>query len=190
MPRLRTKKGSKIVSTEQPSIGGTIIPYMQARADTGGAGVISRGYNDDLVLWSQDQAFALRNAARVVPNVAIDWENVAEEIEALGQSEVGNLESRIGTIIEHLIKLEASPAADPRNKWKATIRNARTEIKRVLKRSPHLKNKVPEIVADEAPEARTNAAGSLEDYGEQPRVDIKGLNFTPEQILGDWFPDS
>ena len=190
MPRLRTKKGGKMASTEPPSIGKMIIPYMEARADTGGVEVINRGYNDDLVLWAKDQAFALRNAARVVANVAIDWENVAEEIEALGQSEVGNLESRIGTIIEHLIKLEASPAVDPRNKWRATIRNARTEIKRVLKRSPHLKNKIPDIINDEAPEARTNAAGSLKDFGEQPRVDIKGLNFTPEQILEDWFPDS
>ena len=88
MRRLGTKKGGKAAGPEQPSIGKTIIPYMEARADTGGVGVISRGYNDDLVLWAEDQAFALRNAARVVPNLAIDWENIAEEIEALGRSEL------------------------------------------------------------------------------------------------------
>jgi hypothetical protein len=37
------------------------------------------------VIWSEEQARALRTAARSGTNLPVDWENVAEEIEALGK---------------------------------------------------------------------------------------------------------
>jgi uncharacterized protein DUF29 len=38
-------------------------------------------YDQDLVLWAEEQGRALRAAARAGWNAPIDWENVAEEIE-------------------------------------------------------------------------------------------------------------
>ena len=63
-----------------------------------------RGYDSDLVLWAEDQVRALRDASRARVNLPIDWENVAEEIEALGKSQARELASRIRTILVHLIK--------------------------------------------------------------------------------------
>ncbi|MBV8119837.1 MAG: DUF29 family protein [Alphaproteobacteria bacterium] len=53
-------------------------------------------------------------------------ENLAEESKA--GSDRQELRSQIRRIFRQLIKLEASPAVDPRTGWRATIRDARAEI--------------------------------------------------------------
>ena len=52
-------------------------------------------YDQDLVLWTEEQARELRVAANAGWNAPIDWENVAEEIESLGKSERRTLASHI-----------------------------------------------------------------------------------------------
>jgi hypothetical protein len=148
-------------------------------------------YDTDVLLWSEHQAGLLRRraAGELVNEAELDWPNIAEEIESLGTSERSRLRSHIGTVIEHLIKLQASPAIDPRNGWRASIRNARREIKRALKDSPSLRPAVAQLIADETPDAGEDAAAAMADYGEKPRVEVGSLNFTQDQVLGDWFPD-
>ena len=63
-------------------------------------------YDQDLVLWSEEQGRALRAAAGAGWNAPIDWENVAEEIESLGRSERHALASHIALVIEHLLNLQ------------------------------------------------------------------------------------
>lgn len=147
-------------------------------------------YDTDTALWSEQQAQLLRRraAGELINEAELDWPNIAEEIESLGTSERSRLRSHIGTVIEHLIKLQASPAVDPRNGWKASIRNARREIKRSLKDSPSLRPLVPQLIADETPAAQEDAGSAMADYGEQPRVDIDGLTFTEDQVIGEWWP--
>ena len=149
----------------------------------------ARSYDSDLVLWAQDQARALRQAAQSRVNLPIDWENLAEEIESLGKSQERELASRIRTILLHLMKLQASPAIDPRPAWRATIRRERAEIETLLRDSPSLKPTVPAIVAAESATAARIAAADLSDFGEQPKIDLSGALYSPEQITGDWFPD-
>src|SRR5262249_9612563 len=67
-------------------------------------------YDEDFLVWSRQQAKALRSAARGSSNQTLDWQNLAEEIEDLGKRERRELASRVSTIIEHLIKLARSPA--------------------------------------------------------------------------------
>lgn len=148
-----------------------------------------RGYDGDLVLWAEDQARALRSAARSRTNLPIDWENVAEEIEALGRSQGRELASRVRTVLLHLMKLQASPAAEPRAAWRATIRRERAEIETLLKDSPSLKPTLPAVIAGETATAARIAAADLADFGEQPRIDLANVNYDPDRILGDWFPD-
>jgi hypothetical protein len=156
--------------------------------DFEGAGM-SNLYDTDVLLWSEEQARALRAAARDGANLPIDWENVAEEIESLGKSLARELASRISTILIHLMKLEASPAIEPRKGWTETIREQRDEIERVLKEAPSLRRTVPGVIGEELPGARRRVSAALTDYGEQPRVDVGALTFTEEQVLDDWFPD-
>jgi hypothetical protein len=138
-----------------------------------------------------EQADLLRRraAGELVNDSALDWPNIAEEIESVGQSERYRIQSHIGTVIEHLIKLQASPATDPRNGWKTTVRNARRGIERSLKSSPSLRREVAEMIAEETSAAKQDVAAVLKDYDEQAVVGIEGLTFTEEQVLGPWFPD-
>ncbi len=81
-------------------------------------------HEHDLVRWSEEQARALRAAASAGANAPIDWMHVAEEIESLGVADRRALSSHIGTVIEHLLKLEASPATEPVRSWRESVRRA------------------------------------------------------------------
>jgi hypothetical protein len=148
-------------------------------------------YATDVLTWSVEQAGLLRRraAGELVNDSALDWPNIAEEIESVGNSERYRIQSHIGTVIEHLIKLQASPTIDPRNGWKTTVRNARRGIERSLKTSPSLRREVAEMIGEETSAAKQDVAATLKDYSERPVVAIEGLTFTEEQVLGPWFPD-
>jgi len=60
---------------------------------------MDQGYDTDLALWAEAQARALRDAGQAGTNLPVDWENVAEEIEALGKSQARELASRIRIIL-------------------------------------------------------------------------------------------
>ncbi|WP_428484140.1 DUF29 domain-containing protein [Rhodopila sp.] len=147
-------------------------------------------YDTDVVAWSEQQAKLLSRmaAGERVNSVELDWPNIAEEIESLGKSYRRELRSHIGTVLEHLIKLQASPALDPRNGWKETIGRSRDDIDLILAESPSLRHAVPTMIADETTRSRRRVARSLGIYNEQPRVDIDGLTFTEDQVVGDWLP--
>jgi hypothetical protein len=147
-------------------------------------------YDDDTVLWSEQQARVLRAAAHAGTNLAVDWNNVAEEIESLGKSLGRELTSRITTILIHLMKLAASSAEDPRKGWAETIREQRGEIELLLEDSPSLRPTVTRVIAKRIEKARDQVRAALLDYGEQPGVDFDSLAFTEEQVLGNWFPDT
>src|SRR5689334_10442324 len=151
---------------------------------------MSNLYDTDAALWSEHQAALLRRraAGQLVNDADLDWSNIAEEIEALGRSERSNLRSLINTVIEHLIKLQASPAADPRHGWVETVLRARDDIAVALQDSPSLRRFIPAMLTEEAVRAGRTVARVLALYGEQPRIDIAGLTFTEDQVLGDWFP--
>lgn len=148
-------------------------------------------YDEDFVLWSKQQAEALRAAARGATNQPIDWENVAEEIDSLGRSDKRELGSQIRRIIEHLLKLEHSRAIDPRHGWIESIGNARNEVEVLLEDSPSLKGEVVEFIAAELKRASRKVLRDLDDYGELDRTSaarIVARTYAPEEVLGDWFP--
>jgi len=117
------------------------------------------GYDTDFYAWTEEQARLLREASRERINTPIDWENVAEEIESMGRSEVRAVESALVRVIEHLLKLEHSPAAGPRNGWKASVAEHRGRLRRDLKASPSLRGKID--LADVYETARSVASHGL-----------------------------
>ena len=150
-------------------------------------------YDEDFVRWSEEQAAALREAAGSGVNLPLDWENLAEEVESLGRSERHELRNRIATIIEHLLKLEHSPATRPRNGWIATIGRARLQIEDLLESSPSLRREVPAMVASSLPRTAKLVARLLHNRGEtapELTVRLAAANYTPEQVLGDWYPET
>src|SRR5436190_23731469 len=123
-------------------------------------------YDEDFVAWTEQQAEALRSASRGSTNQPLDWENLAEEIESLGKSDRRELRSQITRILRHLLKLEASPAAEPRAGWRATIDEARTEIEALLEDSPSLWREADSLIKKPIGAAAKLAADDLRQHGE------------------------
>jgi hypothetical protein len=127
-------------------------------------------YDEDIVRWSERQASLLRRraAGELVNDAEMDWPNIAEEIESVGASERRELASKIRTVLEHLMKLQAFPAAMPRAGWEDTVQNARSAIEDVLQSSPSLKRTVSEGIERQLPRARRMVARALTRHGETP----------------------
>src|SRR5436305_2048083 len=83
-------------------------------------------YDDDFYAWTQYQAGVLRGMRRA--DNRLDRDRLAEEIEDLGKSDRRAVRSQIVRIIEHLLKLEYSPAVEPRFDWMASIVEARRTL--------------------------------------------------------------
>jgi hypothetical protein len=118
-------------------------------------------YDDDFVAWTEQQAEALRSAARGSTNQPLDWENLAEEIESLGKSDRRELHSQIYRIIRHLAKLQFSSADDPRRGWRESVVDARMQTELVLADSPSLRRELERIVATQTPKATKRATFDL-----------------------------
>jgi Domain of unknown function DUF29 len=154
-------------------------------------------YQKDTAAWSENQAAALRAAAQGRSNQELDWENLAEEIGDLGKSQCLVLRSRLATIIEHLVKLQYSPALDPRHGWQQTIRRERNEIERLLDDSPSLNREVADLLKRETKRAVDTALADLRGRNElDPPLEqaLKSKSYLDlfvygrDEVIGDWFP--
>jgi hypothetical protein len=148
-------------------------------------------YARDFVLWTEEQAAALRRAK--TSNLPLDWENLAEEIESLGKSDRRELRSQIRRTLRHLFKLDAFLAPQPRAGWRSIIREARTEIEDVLRDSPSLRREIDAVIAEQAKMAAELAATDLSQHGEAVEAVWRRFEqggFTVEQVLEDWFPQT
>jgi hypothetical protein len=85
-------------------------------------------YDEDFYAWSRDQAAALRRLSAERWNGPLDLDHLALEVEDLGKAERNAVRSHLRRIIEHCLKLEHSPATEPRVGWLDTIDHARAEI--------------------------------------------------------------
>ena len=144
-------------------------------------------YEADFVRWTEQQSLALREAGRSATNLSLDWENLAEEIESLGRSQRRELRSQLAVIIEHLMKLEHSPAADPRIGWMETIGRERLNVEELLQDSPSLRNELGPMIEQLKPRVARLATGSLFGYGETVEK-LPPPGYTEDQVLGDCFP--
>ncbi|MFB2981653.1 DUF29 domain-containing protein [Microseira sp. BLCC-F43] len=95
-------------------------------------------YERDFALWIEDTIARLK--ARDVEN--LDWDNLVEEIEALGISQKHEVESRLKTILAHILKRCYVLLPDFFRDWQVTIRTQRNDLKRLLKKSPSLGNRL------------------------------------------------
>lgn len=144
-------------------------------------------YEDDYVAWTQDQCRRLREAAAAQINAPIDCENLAEEIESMGRSDLSAVESALMRVSCPLLKLEFSPAADPRAGWMASVVEHRNRIRKDLKASPSLRGKLEPT--DEYRTARRIAALGLKRDGITIAALPETCSYTLDQLLDeDWWP--
>jgi hypothetical protein len=154
---------------------------------------VSDLYEQDFIGWTEQQARLLREAAARGTNLPLDWNHLAEEIADLGTEQYHALASQVSRVIEHLLKLEFSPAVPPREGWQDTLANARGEIELRLDHVPGLRPRLAGIIRVEAPRASKRAVAALIRYGESTAAAkaavADGSRYTEEQILGDWLPE-
>lgn len=76
-------------------------------------------YEDDIVTWAEQQAQAIRDLVRSRPELsnAIDWENIAEEIETLGRSEWKGVASKLRVALAHVVKAVCDPDSMSVRAW-------------------------------------------------------------------------
>lgn len=148
-------------------------------------------YEQDFMLWAEEQGGALRRAAREGSNLPIDWENVAEEIETLGRSQRRELKNTVHNIISHLIKLAYSPATPNWFGWDSEIGVFRRQLQSLFEDSPSLRPSLEEVASRETPRAVRIAASELRKYREveaAATVERTTFSFTVDQLLDDeWF---
>lgn len=98
-------------------------------------------YDRDFFAWTQDQAARLRAWPEHLRPNGIDVENLVEEVESLGKSDRRAIESFLGLIAIHLLKIEFHPAAEFRTHWMTEVDAFRRSIEQVFKDSPSLRGR-------------------------------------------------
>ncbi len=101
-------------------------------------------YESDFLLWTQDTVAKIK--AKDFDHV--DFENLIEEIEALGRSEKKELASRLETLLAHLLKRIHVDMPQEFNGWERTIREQRRRLAQALKKTPSLKTVWDELITD------------------------------------------
>ena len=77
-------------------------------------------YETDIVVWSDDQAALLRRlAAGERVNDLVDWANVIEEIESVGNEQLHAVRSLLAQAMAHRLKAIAWPQARDVDNWRA-----------------------------------------------------------------------
>ena len=140
-------------------------------------------YEDDLYAWTEEQAALLR-ARRTE---GLDWENLAEEIRAMGASDRRKLESRLCVILLHLLKWQTQPGLRGAS-WRRTLRVQRREIRKLLKQSPSLRREVSALMSEAYADAIKDAA---DETGLPPHRFPVDCPYTPDEVLAEaYLPDA
>jgi len=141
-------------------------------------------YDEDFYVWAERQAELLR-AGRLDK---LDLENLILEVEGLADVKRSAVLNNARVVIEHLLKLQHSPAQDPRGGWEDSVFEHRSRLEIDL--TPRLR----QILADELARvyhlARRNSEASLRRHGETAAADAlpETCPYTLDQITGDWLP--
>ena len=127
-------------------------------------------YDDDIYAWAQQQAQALRRLAqtrRDLPN-ELDLENVAEEIEDVGKSELHRVESFLRLILVHLLKAASAPQARSQRKWRNEVLAFRADLLKEL--TPAMRGNID--LDHQWRLARLKAEGELSEHGDELLADL------------------
>jgi hypothetical protein len=100
-------------------------------------------YESDFALWLEQQAQALKERR----SAALDWDDLAEEIDGLVRSDRRALKSFLENALLHMLELAYGQSGRGRNgrQWRDHLINARHGIADIIEDSPSLKNYLSEV---------------------------------------------
>ena len=150
----------------------------------------SQLYEADFYAWTKQQATELRRFAKTRPNLPLDLEHIAEEIQDLGKIEQDTVYSLARQIMQHLLLIEHSPATEQRRHWMDQIDEFRAQITRKLSATIRrgLRRDLREVYAD----GRRVVERKMRRYGEDRAAAALPANcpYAIDQVLGDWLPNT
>jgi hypothetical protein len=141
-------------------------------------------YDQDFYVWTEVQAELLRQRRFD----ELDLPNLIEEVEGLGDSKKSAVLSNATVVIEHLLKLQHSPATDPRPGWMDLILGHRNRLEYEL--TPRLRQILQDELLRVYSVARRTADRRLRMHGENAAADDLPATcpYSVDQIIGDWWP--
>lgn len=110
-------------------------------------------HESDFAAWAEEQAAALRERRANV----LDWDNLAEEMEDMGQSQKNAVYSRLLRICQHLLKWQYQPTRRGPS-WRSTLRTQRRDLARLLRKNPSLQPYAAAELAEAYQAGREDAA--------------------------------
>ncbi len=84
-------------------------------------------YETDVLEWSEQQAALLRRAAAGERVNDLDWPNIIEEIEGVGQSELHSVQSLLLQALAHILKADAWPQSREVPGWRGEALRFRSD---------------------------------------------------------------
>lgn len=142
-------------------------------------------YDDDIVTWAEQQAAALRAlATRSDLSNAVDWENVAEEIESVGRSHIRAVHNLLVQTLAHLLKRASAPMAPASLHWREEIMTFQLAASSAYERSMRQRLRWDKIWKS----AIASAESGLAAYGNEllPSLPDK-CPIEPEDLLSEQF---
>jgi hypothetical protein len=99
-------------------------------------------YDTDILIWSERQGELLRRraAGELVNEAALDWPNIAEEIESVGRSQLAAVQSFLRQALIHMLKAEAWPLSGEVPHWRAEARRFRDDAAEAF--SPSMRQRI------------------------------------------------
>jgi hypothetical protein len=144
----------------------------------------AESYEQDFFAWVERQAALLR--ARRFDD--LDLDPLIEEVEASARAELNAVLSDASVVIEHLLKLEHSPATGLQPGWRASVREHRRRLRRGL--TPRLRQLLASALPGLYREVRDDTAALLCDYGESAAADAlpEVCPYDLERLTGSCLP--
>jgi hypothetical protein len=142
-------------------------------------------YEEDFYVWVGRQSDLLRRGRFR----DLDLEHLIEEVEDLGTNLRNAVTSRTREIILHLLKLQYSPAAEPRRGWVESVGKQRDDLE--LEITPTLRSHVAAELETIYQKARRRAIDDLAQDRVRPDQLPGTCPYTLDQIIDPvWRPDN
>jgi hypothetical protein len=139
-------------------------------------------YDSDVVTWAEQQAAVLRRmAAGERINDQVDWENVIEEVESVGRSEVETVTSLLINVMDHKLRLLGWPDHVAVNHWRHEIRPWLARIAKRHRASMHIEAEMAALFRI----ARLDTDAHMLDAGPSPVALPDACPWTLDELLAE-----
>jgi hypothetical protein len=149
-------------------------------------------WRKDAYSWSLQQAERLRRLRAGERVNDLDWDNIIEEIESVGQSQVDACRSLLAQAILHLLKTRSWPGHPASRKWRVDAADFLVQAQDKYRPSMARAIDLPDVLAyalRRLPWQRFTAApAALPPLGEIPLDALANREFTIEQLEAALFP--